>query len=99
LTNIYNKIKEEKVIALYKQGKTRREIAKIVHMSLGDIGDIIKKYIEDEEIQKNNLRNSDISEETKAMQLFSQGKPPIEVKIELNVSTEKWKNFIRIIGD
>jgi transposase len=102
LTKIYNKIKEEKVIALYKQGKTRREIAKIVHMSLGDIGAIINKYIEDEEIQKNNLRNSDISEETKAMQLFSQGKPPIEVRIELNISTEKvekfYKDYWRLIG-
>ena len=79
---MYNKIKEEKVIALYKQGKTRREIAKIVHMSLGDIGAIIKKYIEDEEIQKNNLMDPAISEETKAMKLFFEEKSPIEVRVE-----------------
>ena len=52
LTKLYDQSKVEKVIELYKQRKTRREIAKIVHMSLGDIGVIINKYIENEEIQK-----------------------------------------------
>ncbi len=66
----FNKTKAEQVIELYKQGKTRREIAKIVHMSLGDIGIIINKYIENEEIQKNNLMDPAILEETKAMELF-----------------------------
>ena len=102
LTKFYNKSKVEQVIELYKQGKTRREIAKIVHMSLGDIGAIINKYNEDEEKQKNNLKDPDISEETKAMQLFFQGKSPIEVRIELNVSTEKvetfYKDYWKLIG-
>jgi hypothetical protein len=102
LTKYYNKAKAEQVIELYKQGKTIREIAKIVHMSFGDIGAIINNYIENEEIQKNNLKDSNISEETKAMQLFFEGKSPIEVRIELNVSTEKvekfYKDYWRLIG-
>ena len=36
--------KEERVIELHKQGKTIRQIAPIVHMSLRDISKIIKAY-------------------------------------------------------
>ena len=43
-------------------------------MSFGNIGAIINNYIENEEIQKNNLKDSNISEETKAMQLFFEEK-------------------------
>ncbi len=102
MTKFYNKAKAEQVIELYKQGKTRREIAKIVHMSFGDIGAIINKYIANEEVQKNNLEDPEILEETKAMELFFEGKSPIEVRIELNVSTEKveqfYKDYWRLIG-
>jgi transcriptional antiterminator len=35
--------KEDRVIKLYQQSKTIREIAQEVHMSFGDIGAIIKK--------------------------------------------------------
>ena len=70
MTKLYNKAKAEQVIELYKQGKTIREIAKIVHMSFGDIGAIINNYIEDEEIQKNNLKDPNISEETESNATF-----------------------------
>ena len=70
MSNLNNKTKAEQVIELYKQGKTRREIAKIVHMSLGDIGIIINRYIENEKIQKNNLEDPVISEETEAYETF-----------------------------
>lgn len=42
------KEKEEKVIELYKQGKTVREIVKIAHMSFGTISSIIKKFTDEE---------------------------------------------------
>ena len=48
------KQKEETVIELYLEGKTIREIAKIVHMSFSDIGEIIRKYNEQKE--KENLK-------------------------------------------
>jgi DNA-binding NarL/FixJ family response regulator len=35
--------KEQRVIELYQQGKTTREIAQEVHMSFGNIGSIIRK--------------------------------------------------------
>lgn len=84
---IFNE-KEIQVIELYKAGKTRREIAKIVHMSLSTISSIIEKY-EKEVKHKNNLENSIISEETRAIRLFFEGKSPIEVKIELDMDTEE----------
>jgi transposase len=41
------------VIELYKQGKTRRQIAETVHMSFKDIADIINEYTgEDKQINK-----------------------------------------------
>jgi transposase len=36
--------KEQRVIELYQQGKTIREIAQEVHMSFGNIGSIIRKF-------------------------------------------------------
>ena len=36
--------KEQYVIELYKQNRTVREIAKLMHMSFGEIGKILKKF-------------------------------------------------------
>jgi DNA-directed RNA polymerase specialized sigma subunit len=48
--------KEKRVIELYKEGKTIREIAQEVHMAFRDISQIIKKYIEDTDENKNYKR-------------------------------------------
>jgi transposase len=37
--------KKALVIELYNQGKTRRQIAEIVHMSFKDLADIINEYV------------------------------------------------------
>ncbi len=101
MSNLNQKSKAEKVIELYKQGKTRREIAKTVHMSLGDIGAIIKKFTE-EEAHNYNVQNSIVSEETQAIRLFFEGKIPIEVKIELDMTTAEverlYKEYWRLRG-
>jgi hypothetical protein len=81
--------KEHLVIQLYQQGKTMREIASAVHMSFGDIGAITRRIngqdgIEiDAEIK--DLKNK--SKESQALYLFSIGKKPIEVAIELDLPT------------
>ena len=36
--------KKALVIQLYEQGKTRRQIAEVAHMSFKDIADVIKKH-------------------------------------------------------
>lgn len=91
---INNSEKEKKVIDLYKEGKTVREIAKIVHMSFGTIGSLTKKY-ENEVKHKDDRKNSVISEETKAIRLFSEGKTPADVKIELDMPTEEVERFYK----
>jgi hypothetical protein len=76
--------KEERVIELYRHGKTIREIAKEVHMSFGDISSIIKKHTgEDKDKEKT------ISKYTQAIKLYSQGRTPVDVVIELDLSPDE----------
>jgi hypothetical protein len=88
--------KEQAVLGLYNQGKTIRDIAKEVRMSFRDIGSVLKKEEKEKERQKKHLENNvnttdsdstqlGISLSTQAYKLFSQGKTPIEVAIELDL--------------
>ena len=85
--------KKNLVIQLRKEGKTQREIAKSAHMSVRDISKIIRKL-------------EGISEEkpieTQALDLFYQGKKPIEVAVELNLNAQKisklYKDYLKLKG-
>jgi hypothetical protein len=98
--------REGRVLELYDQGKNTREIAKELRMSLRDIGSILKKGQVNHGIATimdngNNSNNNKPSNEkaTQAYKLFSEGKKPVEVAIQLNLSekeatryyTEYWK--------
>jgi hypothetical protein len=72
--------KEQLVIEMHQQGRTIREIAQHVHMSFKDIGAIIRKI----DGQDNNFSSK--SKATRALYLFSNGKTPIDVAIELDIS-------------
>ena len=77
--------KKALVIELYKQGKTRRQIAEIVHMSFKDIADIINEYTgEGKQINK-----PEKSKDSRAFELFLQGKQSVEVAIELDIPADK----------
>jgi transposase len=77
--------KKALVIELYNQGKTRRQIAEIVHMSFKDIADIINEYTgEDIRINKPGK-----SKDAQAFELFLQGKQSVEVGIELDMPADK----------
>jgi hypothetical protein len=80
--------RKKRVKQLYEEGKTVREIAKEVHMSFSDIGAIIKKVTGD-----NSGTKHPVSTETRALQLFSSGKRPIDVTIELDISPEEADRF------
>jgi transcriptional regulator with XRE-family HTH domain len=86
--------KERRVIELYNQGKTIREIAKEVHMSFGSISEIIKKVNGDDK--------KTLSIDAQAFQLFLDGKEPIEVAITLDLRANDveglYKEFWRLIG-
>jgi hypothetical protein len=84
--------KRKKVIELRKQEKSIRQIAKAVHMSFGEIGQIIKENFEEEEI-KPSLQQSKY---TKALQLFDENKDEFEVSVQLHLTYEEVK---KIHGD
>jgi transposase len=73
------------VIELYKQGKTRRQIAETVHVSFKDIADIINEYAgQDKQVNKpEKLKDS------RAFELFLHGKQSVEVAIELDMPADK----------
>jgi transposase len=77
--------KKALVIQLYQQGKTRRQIAEVVHMGFKDIADIINEYTgEDKQDNK-----SEKSKDSRAFELFLQGKQSVEVVIELDMPADK----------
>jgi transposase len=77
--------KKALVIELYKQGKTRRQIAETVHMSFKDIADVINEYT-GEDIQVNKPGKS---KDAQAFELFLQGKQSVEVAIELDMPADQ----------
>ena len=87
--------KEQLVVKLHQEGKTIREVAHQVHMSFKDIGTIIRRidgHDKDGDIETKDLK--DKSTATKALFLFSVGKKPIEVAIELNLSASEVHNIL-----
>jgi transposase len=82
--------REQYVIQLYKEGKTTREIAKLMRMSVRDIGAAIKKV----KLQADRESGYTVEEpqpkspESKAFKLFSEGKTPVEVVIALDLPAQ-----------
>ena len=88
--------KEQLVIKLHQEGKTIREIASSAHMSFGDIGKIINRIDgrdNDDRVEaKINIKNK--SKDTQALFLFSNGKKPIDVAVELDLSASEVQNML-----
>jgi hypothetical protein len=97
--------REKKVLELYDDGKSTRDIAKELRMSLRDISVILRKHqvshgipIMDND-NKDNSNKSPNQKSTQAYKLFSEGKKPVEVGIQLGLSekeatryyTEYWR--------
>jgi hypothetical protein len=82
--------KERLVIELHSQGKTIRQIAAAAHLSFSDIGTIIRR--EDGQDGESSVETKDMKDktrETKALFLFSNGKKPIDVAIELDLTASE----------
>ena len=69
------------VIQLASQGRTTREIAKTAHISLLDIGKIIRRYTGEE----TEHENKSPSITSKAFQMFKEGKNRVDVAVALNL--------------
>jgi hypothetical protein len=68
--------REEYVIRLYKEGRTVREIAELVHMSFRDIGAITNKVKLQSERERGYAAEDTQpkSPESRAFKMFSEGK-------------------------
>jgi hypothetical protein len=93
---ILNKFeKEQKVIELHKQGKTLKEISKIVHMSFRDISKIIKAYERKKELQakreesNQSSQNKQPSIRNQFFKSYLQGNKMINIAVELDISAPK----------
>jgi len=78
--------KEERIIYLYKQDKTIREIAKEVHMSFRDISSIIKREFGTKEEEH-------VSIDSQVLKLFSKGLKPLDVIFKLNMKADEVKKL------
>ncbi|MGC1928162.1 MAG: hypothetical protein WA667_04255 [Candidatus Nitrosopolaris sp.] len=82
--------REEYVIRLYNEGKTVRDIAKLVHMSFSQIWAVTNKV----KLQADRERGYTAeepepkSDESRAFKLFSEGKSPVEVVIALDLPAQ-----------
>ena len=91
--------REECVIRLYKENKSPREIAKIMHMSFGRIAAITKKVKLEADRERGQLEeDEDIkskSKTTQAYKLFSELKSPVEVAIGLDLPSNQVRAMYR----
>jgi transposase len=89
--------REEYVVQLYKENKSIREIARLVHMSFRDIGVIINKAKLQSERERGYAAEDTQpkSPESQAFELFSEGKTPVEVAIALDEPGDRVRALYR----
>jgi hypothetical protein len=82
--------KKELVIKLANEGRTTRDIAQMAHVSLRDIGDIIRKASGDNEPSETDEQKKERELKNKTLyaqcfQMFRNGKPLIDIVIDLDL--------------
>ena len=97
------KEKEQLVIKLSQEGKTTREIAKQVHISLRDIGkiqhkltgdeDLFEREIQIQEAEKEKQKRKSLSPYAKAFQMFKDKRILADVAIELDIKSHVVMDF------
>jgi transposase len=111
MTILTRQERERLVIELYyNQGKTYREISKEARISSRDIGVILNRVVEekktkglkeeeqdntDSEKNHNQEQQPDLPLSSQAYKLFSEGKTPLEVAIELNLRESEATKFYK----
>jgi hypothetical protein len=94
--------KEQYVIQLYEEDKNYNDIAKLAHKSIRDVSAIIKRH--QEKIERENGQVEETNEDydiksksknTQAIKMFSDGKSPTDVVIELDLSPEEVRMIYR----
>ena len=75
--------RRRRVLEHHSQGMGTREISKLLHMSFTDIAKILKDSDKEKESEQQRTRQEFLS--SQAYTLFSEGKSPVQVAIELNI--------------
>ena len=92
--------REEYVIRLYKDGRTVRQIAELVHMSFRDIGALTNKAKLQAERERGYTTDEEQkSSESRAFKMFSEGKSPVEVAIALDQPGDRVRAMYREYWD
>ncbi len=81
---------EELIVRLHKEGKTIREISKVVHKNFTYIGAVLRRRFPEEYVNNNSTTRNI---ETQAVDLFYKGKGPIYVVRKLNIKIEEAKKL------
>jgi hypothetical protein len=93
--------KEQYVIQLYKENRSTREIAGLLHMSFRDIGTILKKVKSEADGERRQLEEDDDydikskSKTTQAIKLFWELQSPVEVVIALDLPVDQVRTIYR----
>ena len=96
--------KEKRVIELYEQDKTYREIVKEVHMSLGDISSIIRRHTGEVNEKEGNAEQKQQEEtiDTQVFKLLEAGRTPVQVATDLDINsgevTRLYKEWWKLKG-
>jgi len=80
---------ERRVVELYGQDRTYREIAKEVHISLGDICSIIRRHTGEDKAEAESGQQHAETVDKRAFKLFEEGKTPVQVVISLNIQSDE----------
>jgi DNA-binding CsgD family transcriptional regulator len=99
--------KEKLILDLYNQGKTYQQIAAIARVSVRDIRPVLEKAekerenelgITPQQVNEGNINSHQTQRKTNSSQayrLFSEGKTPLEVAIELNLKEPEATKYYR----
>jgi hypothetical protein len=81
---------EERIVELHKEGKTSKEISKVVHKNFTLIGAVLRKRFPEEYADNGS---GTITKETQALKLFSLRKTPTQAAIELNETPDSIEKY------
>lgn len=87
---------------LANEGKTTREIAKDVRISLRSIGQILNKVTGDYVVEDEKQKLQSKSDYAQAFQMFQDGRPLIDVAIELDIESPTvicyYEDYLKLVN-